>query len=72
MSEFLKNNLQTGIPKGLRSWFLKHGFKITVGEKDCKSIKEVANENGTSPTEWKCLCLLQLRRIYRGAMIQKF
>ena len=44
MSEFLKNNLQTGIPKGLQADF-KQGFKITIGEKGLsKSIKEVANE----------------------------
>ena len=44
MTEFLKNNLQTGIPKGLQADF-KRGFKITIGEKGLsKSIKEVANE----------------------------
>ncbi|MFB5631738.1 MAG: CCA tRNA nucleotidyltransferase [Nitrosopumilus sp.] len=44
MSEFLKNNLQTGIPKGLQADF-KRGFKITIGEKGLsKSIKEVASE----------------------------
>ncbi|ABX13678.1 CCA tRNA nucleotidyltransferase [Nitrosopumilus maritimus] len=44
MSEFLKNNLQTGIPKGLQADF-KQGFKITIGEKGLsKSIKEVASE----------------------------
>ena len=44
MTEFLKNNLQTGMPKGLQDDF-KHGFKITIGEKGLsKSIKEVANE----------------------------
>ena len=44
MTEFLKKNLQTGIPKGLQADF-KRGFKITIGEKGLsKSIKEVANE----------------------------
>ena len=44
MTEFLKNNLQTGIPKGLQTDF-KRGFKIGVGEKGLgKSIKEVASE----------------------------
>ncbi|MBA4458893.1 MAG: CCA tRNA nucleotidyltransferase [Nitrosopumilus sp.] len=44
MTEFLKNNLQTGMPKGLQDDF-KHGFKITIGEKGLsKSIKEVASE----------------------------
>ncbi|RMW38760.1 MAG: CCA tRNA nucleotidyltransferase [Nitrosopumilus sp.] len=44
MNEFLKNNLQTGIPKGLQADF-KRGFKITIGEKGLsKSIKEVASE----------------------------
>ena len=44
MTEFLKNNLQTGIPKGLQSDF-KRGFKISIGEKGLsKSIKEVASE----------------------------
>ncbi len=44
MSEFLKKNLQTGIPKGLQSDF-KRGYKITIGKKNLsKSIKEVANE----------------------------
>ena len=39
MTEFLKNNLQTGMPKGLQDDF-KHGFKITIGEKGLsKSIK---------------------------------
>ena len=38
--EFLKNNLQTGIPKGLQS-DLKKGFKISIGRKNLrKSIKE--------------------------------
>ncbi|QLH07803.1 CCA tRNA nucleotidyltransferase [Nitrosopumilus ureiphilus] len=44
MSEFLKKNLQTGIPKGLQSDF-KQGYKISVGKKNLsKSIKEVASE----------------------------
>lgn len=44
MTEFLKNNLQTGIPKGLQADF-KRGFKITIGERGLsKSIKEVASE----------------------------
>ncbi|KFM14362.1 CCA-adding enzyme protein [Marine Group I thaumarchaeote SCGC AAA799-D11] len=44
MSKFLKNNLQTGIPKGLQADF-KRGFKIHVGNKGLsKSIKEVASE----------------------------
>ncbi len=44
MTEFLKNNLQTGMPKGLQDDF-KHGFKITIGEKGLsKSIKEVVSE----------------------------
>ena len=44
MTEFLNKNLQTGIPKGLQKDF-KHGFKISVGNKNLsKSIKEVASE----------------------------
>ncbi len=44
MTEFLKKNLQTGIPKGLQSDF-KRGFKVFVGNKNLsKSIKEEANE----------------------------
>lgn len=44
MTKFLKNNLQTGIPKGLQDDF-KRGFKINVGKKGLsKSIKEVASE----------------------------
>jgi len=40
MTEFLKNNLQTGIPKGLQSDFRK-GVEITIGNKNLsKSIKE--------------------------------
>ena len=41
LSNFLKNNLQTGIPKGLQSDFRK-GFKVFLGTKSLtKSIKEV-------------------------------
>ena len=44
MTEFLKNNLQTGMPKGLLSDF-KRGFKISYGSKSLsKSINEAANE----------------------------
>lgn len=44
MSEFLKKNLQTSIPKGLQNDF-KRGYKISVGKKNLsKSIKEVASE----------------------------
>ncbi len=44
MKEFLKKNLQIGIPKGLQSDF-KRGFKISVGNKSLsKSIKEEAAE----------------------------
>ena len=44
MSEFLKKNLKTGIPKGLQSDF-KQGYKVSVGKKNLsKSIKEVASE----------------------------
>lgn len=44
LSEFLKNNLQTGIPKGLQD-DLKKGFKIFLGSKDLpKSIKKAVNE----------------------------
>ena len=44
MTEFLKNNLQTGMPKGLISDF-KRGFKVSYGNKSLsKSIKEAANE----------------------------
>ncbi|MEC4849075.1 MAG: CCA tRNA nucleotidyltransferase [Nitrosarchaeum sp.] len=40
MTELLKNNLQTGIPKGLQSDFRK-GVEITIGNKNLsKSIKE--------------------------------
>ena len=44
MKEFLKKNLQVGIPKGLQEDF-KRGFKISVGNKNLsKSIKEEAAE----------------------------
>ena len=44
MKEFLKKNLQVGIPKGLQSDF-KRGFKVSVGSKNLsKSIKEAASE----------------------------
>lgn len=44
LSEFLKHNLQTGIPKGLEDDF-KNGFKIFLGSKSLpKSIKKVVNE----------------------------
>jgi len=44
LSEFLKHNLQTGIPKGLQDDF-KNGFKIFLGSKGLpKSIKKVVNE----------------------------
>ena len=44
VSQFLKNNLQTGIPKGLQADF-KKGFKVFLGTKNLtKSIKEVAKE----------------------------
>ncbi len=44
MKEFLKKNLQVGIPKGLQNDF-KKGFKISVGNKTLsKSIKEEAAE----------------------------
>ena len=42
--EFLKNNLQVGMPKGLQN-DLKRGFKVSVGNKNLsKSIKEAASE----------------------------
>ena len=42
--EFLKNNLQTGIPKGIQG-DLNKGFKVFLGDKNLrKSIKEVALE----------------------------
>ncbi len=44
LSEFLKNNLQTGIPKGLSDDF-KKGFKVFLGTKNLtKSIKEVTRD----------------------------
>ncbi|MGH1565994.1 MAG: CCA tRNA nucleotidyltransferase [Nitrosopumilus sp.] len=44
MTEFLKKNLQTGIPKGLQNDF-NQGFKVFVGDKNLgKSIKETASE----------------------------
>jgi len=44
LSEFLKNNLQTGIPKGLQDDF-KKGFKVFLGIKNLtKSIKEVSKD----------------------------
>lgn len=44
MKEFLKKNLQVGIPKGLQNDF-KKGFKVSIGNKGLsKSIKEEAAE----------------------------
>ena len=44
MKEFLKNNLKTGMPKGLQN-DVKKGYKISVGNTNLsKSIKETANE----------------------------
>ncbi|HJJ22937.1 MAG TPA: CCA tRNA nucleotidyltransferase [Nitrosopumilus sp.] len=44
MTEFLKKNLQTDMPKGLQSDF-KRGFKISIGTKNLsKSIKEAASK----------------------------
>jgi len=44
MNEFLKKNLNVGIPKGLQRDF-KQGFKVFVGNKNLrKSIKEEASE----------------------------
>jgi len=44
LSQFLKNNLQTGIPKGLQGDF-KKGFKVFLGIKNLtKSIKEVSKD----------------------------
>ena len=44
MNDFLKKNLQTGIPKGLLADF-KRGFEVSVGSKKLsKSIKEEVNE----------------------------
>lgn len=42
VNDYLKNNLQTGIPKGLQN-DLKRGFKVSLGSKNLKkSIKEAA------------------------------
>ena len=44
MKEFLRKNLQTGIPKGLQNDF-KRGFKVSMGNKNLsKSIKEAASD----------------------------
>ena len=44
ISDFLKNNLKTGIPKGLQDDF-KSGYTVFVGTKGLsKSIKEVIND----------------------------
>ncbi len=44
LTEFLKKDLQTGMPKGLLSDF-KRGFRVSVGSKNLsKSIKEEAGE----------------------------
>ena len=44
LADFLKNNIRTGMPKGLQS-DLKCGFKISKGSKNLgKSIKEAINE----------------------------
>lgn len=44
ISDFLKNNLKTGIPKGLQDDF-KSGYNVFVGTKGLsKSIKEVIND----------------------------
>jgi tRNA nucleotidyltransferase (CCA-adding enzyme) len=44
ITEFLKKNLQTGVPKGLLSDF-KRGFRVSIGNKNLsKSIKEEAGE----------------------------
>ncbi len=44
MTELLKNNLQTGIPKGLQGDF-KKGFRVSVGSKNLsKSIKEAVSD----------------------------
>ncbi len=44
VSQFLKDNLQTGIPKGLQSDF-KKGFRVYLGTKNLtKSIKEVSKD----------------------------
>ena len=44
LAKFLKENLNTGIPKGLQSDFQK-GFSVMIGSKRMsKSIKEAAGE----------------------------
>ena len=44
ITKFLKENLQTGMPKGLQGDF-KNGFRIIIGKKGMsKSIKEAASE----------------------------
>jgi len=44
MTELLKNNLQTGIPKGLQGDF-KKGFRVSIGNKNLsKSIKEAISD----------------------------
>ena len=44
MTELLKNNLQTGIPKGLQSDF-KKGYRVSVGNKNLSnSIKEAISD----------------------------
>ena len=44
ISDFLKNILETGVPKGLQDDF-KRGYKVFLGTKNLsKSIKEVANQ----------------------------
>jgi len=44
ITEFLKKNLQTGVPKGLLADF-KRGFRVSIGNKNLsKSIKEEAGE----------------------------
>ena len=44
ITEFLKKNLEIGVPKGLQADF-KQGFKVSVGSKNLsKSIKEAASE----------------------------
>ena len=44
LTKFLKENLQTGIPKGLQSDFRK-GFRVMIGNKKMsKSIKEAASQ----------------------------
>ena len=44
ITKFLKENLQTGMPKGVQGDF-KNGFRIIIGKKGMsKSIKEAASE----------------------------